>query len=47
MCVPLNYDAGGNEIADEFTRNSSAQQFVGPEPTFGISRQNITPKTMG
>jgi len=41
MCVPENYGAGGNEIADEFTRDSSVQQFVGPEETLEISNQNI------
>jgi hypothetical protein len=38
-----NYDASGNEIADEFKRDSFAEQFDGPEPTLGISGQNITP----
>jgi len=31
----------GNEITDEYARSSSAHQFVGPEPTLGILRQNI------
>ena len=42
ICVPENSGAGGNEIADEFTKDGSAQQFVGPGPTLGISGQNIT-----
>jgi len=28
ICVPENSGASGNEIADEFTRDSSVQQFV-------------------
>ena len=33
-----------NEIADELARVGSAQQFVGPEPLLGVSRQNIRRK---
>jgi hypothetical protein len=47
ICVPDNSDEGGNEIPNEFTRNSSTQQFAGPEPNLGISGHNITPKIMG
>ena len=36
-----------NKIAEEFTRDSSAQQFVGPEPTLGISVQNISHLCLG
>jgi hypothetical protein len=34
----------GNEIADTLTRNGSVQRFVGPEPFFGASGQNIRRK---
>jgi hypothetical protein len=34
----------GNEIADELERSGSVQQFVGPEPFLGVSRQNIRRK---
>jgi len=34
----------GNEIADRLARSSSGQQFIGPEPCFGVSRQNIRKK---
>ena len=34
----------GNEIADKLTRDGSVQQFVGPEPFLGVSRQNIRRK---
>jgi hypothetical protein len=29
------------------SEDGSAPQYVGPEPTLGISEQNITPKIMG
>jgi hypothetical protein len=32
---------GGNEIANKLTMDGSVQQFVGPEPFLGVSRQNI------
>jgi hypothetical protein len=41
ISVPENSGASGNEIADEFTRDGSAQQFAGPLATLEISRQNI------
>ena len=41
ISVPRHSGVGGNEIADEFARSSSAHQFVGPEPSLGILRQNI------
>jgi hypothetical protein len=31
----------GNEIANKLARIGSVQWFVGPEPLFGVSRQNI------
>jgi len=42
ICVPENSGAGRNEIVDKFTKDGSAQQFVGPGPTLGISGKNIT-----
>jgi len=41
ISVPGHSGVHGNEIADEFARLSFAHQFVGPEPTLGILRQNI------
>jgi hypothetical protein len=34
----------GNEIADSLARSGSGQQFTGPEPFLGLSRQNIRRK---
>ena len=34
----------GNEIADRLARSGSGQRFIGPEPCFGVSRQNIRKK---
>ena len=34
----------GNEIAEKLARSGSLQQFVGPEPFLGVSRQNIRRK---
>ena len=31
----------GNEIADKLARDGSCLKFVGPEPTLGVSRQDI------
>jgi hypothetical protein len=31
----------GNEITDKLARDGSVQKFVGPQPSFGVSRQNI------
>jgi hypothetical protein len=39
--VPGRAGLQGNEIADKLTRDRSVQKFVGPEPFFGVSRQNI------
>ena len=33
-----------NEITDKLARDGSVQQFVGPEPFLGVSRQNIRKK---
>jgi hypothetical protein len=38
---PGHAGVSSNEIADELARGSSALRFVGPEPTLGVSRQNI------
>jgi len=34
----------GNEIADRLARSGSGQRFIGPQPCFGVSRQNIRKK---
>jgi hypothetical protein len=34
----------GNEIADKLERGGSIQKFTGPEPSQGVSRQNIKNK---
>ena len=34
----------GNEIADRLARSGSGQRFIGPEPSLGLSRQNIGKK---
>jgi hypothetical protein len=34
----------GNDTANKLTRDGSVQKFVGPEPSFGVSRQNIRRK---
>jgi hypothetical protein len=47
ICVPKNSGASGNETANEFTRDSSAQQSAGPLATLEISRQNIMQNIMG
>jgi ribonuclease HI len=39
--VPGHAGVRGNEIADKLARDGSVQQFVGPEPFLGVSRQNI------
>ena len=39
--VPWPAGVRGNEIADKLTRNASVQMFVGPDPSLGLSRQNI------
>jgi hypothetical protein len=34
----------GNEIADKLARDGSVQRFVGPEPSFRVSKQSIRRK---
>jgi len=34
----------GYEIADKLARDDSVKKFVGPEPSLGVSRQNIRRK---
>jgi len=43
-CGPRNAGVRGNVIADSLARDGSVQQFVGPEPFLGVSRQNIRRK---
>jgi hypothetical protein len=43
--VPGHAGVRGNEIADRLARNCSGQRFIGPEPFWGVSRQNIRKKT--
>ena len=42
--VPEHSGVRGNEIADKLARDGSVQKFVGPEPSPGVSRQNIRRK---
>jgi len=42
--IPGHAGVRGNEIADRLTRSGSGQQFIGPEPCLGVSRQNIRGK---
>ena len=42
--VPGHDGVRGNKIADKLARGGSVQHFVGPEPFFGVSRQNIRRK---
>jgi len=39
--VPGHAGVRGNAIADEFGRAGSVLGFLGPEPTLGVSRQDI------
>jgi len=32
----------GNEITDELVRDGSVRKFVGPQPAFGVCRQDWT-----
>jgi len=47
ICDPKNSGAGGNETADEFTRDGSAQRFAGPAENLDISNQKFTHNIMG
>ena len=42
--VPGHARLHGNEIANKLARDSSTQQFIGPETSVGVSRQNINNK---
>jgi len=42
--VPGHAGVQGNEIADRLARDGSVQKFVGPEPSLGVSMQNIRRK---
>ena len=42
--VPGHAGMRGNEITDKLARSGSGQQFIGPEPCLGVSRQNIRRK---
>jgi ribonuclease HI len=42
--VPEHSGLGGTEISDELAREGSFHQFVGPEPPWGVSRQNTEKK---
>ena len=42
--VPGHAGVRGNKIADGLARSGSGQRFIGPEPCFGVSRQNIRKK---
>jgi ribonuclease HI len=39
--VPGHAGVRGNEITDEFARDGSVLEFVGPESSLGVSRQDI------
>ena len=42
--VPGYVGIRGNEIPNKLARDGSVQRFVGPEPSVGVSRQNIRRK---
>ena len=42
--VPGHAGVTENEIADRLTTSGSGQQFIGPEPFLGVTRQNIRKK---
>ena len=45
--VPRHGVLGGNEITGKLARGDSVQKFVGPEPSLGVSRQNIRNNIIG
>jgi len=42
--VPGHPGVQGNEITDKLARGVSVQKFIGPEPSQGVSRQNVRNK---
>jgi hypothetical protein len=44
ISLPGHVGVGGNEIAGKLATDGSFQKFVGPEPSLGVSRQNIKNK---
>jgi len=42
--VPGHVGVPGNESTNKLTRDGSVPKFVGPEPSLGVSRQNIRRK---
>jgi hypothetical protein len=42
--VPGHAGLRGKEIADKLARGGSTQNFIGPEPSLGVFRQNISNK---
>jgi len=47
LWVPGHSGVRGNEITDGLAREGSVQQFVGPEPTVGVSVKNARRKRKG
>jgi len=41
QCCRGHSGVRGNEITDKLATDVSVQKFVGPEPSLGVSRQNI------
>ena len=41
QCCHGHAGVRGNQITDKLARDGSVQTFVGPEPSLGVSRQNI------
>jgi hypothetical protein len=40
-CVPGHAGIRGNEVAVELARGGTVRGFLGPEPTLGVSRQEV------